>query len=138
MLEGKPPNLTHVVTFGSPCMVYRKPGKNSLKKRSQRGVILGISEEVKGCRVYLVNDKKVVVTQHVKYIETLSRAQNFSLLTPTAPSVISPLESTGSATSPADSHPVHPSHQHFQQRSSSQHLQQTKQLNLWCACLPGQ
>jgi hypothetical protein len=105
MLEGKPPNLTHVVTFGSPCMVYRKPGKNSLKKRSQRAVILGISEEVKGYRVYLMDDKKVVVTQHVKYIETLSRAQNFSLLTPTATS-IDPLSSTGSATSPADSHPV--------------------------------
>jgi hypothetical protein len=44
MLEGKPPNLTYIVTFGSPCMVNRKPGKNSLKKRSQRGLILGVSE----------------------------------------------------------------------------------------------
>jgi hypothetical protein len=70
MLEGKPPNLTHVVTFGSPCMVYKSRGKNSLKKRSQRGIILGVSEEVKGFRVYLMDDKKVVNTQHVKYIET--------------------------------------------------------------------
>ncbi len=63
MLEGKPQNLTHVVTFGSPCMVYGSPGKNSLKKRSQRGIILGVSEEVKGFRVYLMEDKKVVNTQ---------------------------------------------------------------------------
>jgi hypothetical protein len=28
MLKGKPPKLTNVVTFGSPCKVYRKPGKN--------------------------------------------------------------------------------------------------------------
>ena len=61
-------------------MVYRSPGKNSLKKRSQRGIILGVSEEVKGFRVYVMDDKKVVTTQHVKYIETLSRAQIYSLL----------------------------------------------------------
>jgi hypothetical protein len=57
MLEGKPPNSTHVITFGSPCMVYRSHGKNSLKKRSQRGIILGVSEELKGFRVYLMDDK---------------------------------------------------------------------------------
>jgi hypothetical protein len=27
MLEGRPPNVTNVVTFGSLCMVYRNPGK---------------------------------------------------------------------------------------------------------------
>ncbi len=75
MLEGKPPNLTHIITFGSPCMLYRKPGKNSLKKRSQR-------EKVKGFLVYLMDDKKVVTTQHVKYIQTLSQVQNLTLLQP--------------------------------------------------------
>jgi hypothetical protein len=59
MLEGKLPNSIHVVTFGSPCMAYRSPGKNSLKKRSQRGIILGVSEEVKGFHVYLMDDKKL-------------------------------------------------------------------------------
>jgi hypothetical protein len=57
MLKGKPPNLTHIVAFGSSCMVYhRKPGMNSLKKRAQRGLILGESEEVKGSRVYLMEN----------------------------------------------------------------------------------
>jgi hypothetical protein len=51
MFEGMSPNLMHVVTFGYPFMVYRRPGKNSLKKRSQRGLILSVSEEVKGFRV---------------------------------------------------------------------------------------
>ncbi len=79
MLEGKPPNLTNVVTFGSPCcMVYRKPGKKSLKNQSQRGLIPGASEAVKGFRSYLMDDKKVVNTQHVKYIETLSLAQSLA------------------------------------------------------------
>ena len=31
--------------------------------------------------VYLVQDKKVIVTQHVRAIETLSRAQNAAILT---------------------------------------------------------
>ncbi len=113
MLEGKPPNLTHVVTFGSPCMVYRKPGKNSLKKRSQRGLILGVSEKVKGFRVYLMDDKKVVTTQHVKYIQTLSRAQNLTLLTSFSgssnggnDSFIDVEGDTGHATGIADSSPV--------------------------------
>jgi hypothetical protein len=70
MLKGNP-NLIHVVTFGSPCMVYRKPGKNSLKKRSQRGLIIGVSEEVKGFRVYLMDDKKVVSTHTLKRYQEL-------------------------------------------------------------------
>jgi hypothetical protein len=31
MPEGKLPNLRRVVTFNSPCMIYRQPGKTSLK-----------------------------------------------------------------------------------------------------------
>ena len=113
LLQGKPPNLTNIVTFGSPCMVYRKPGKNSLKKRSQRGLILGISEEVKGFRVYLMDDKKVVTTAHVKYIQTLSRAQNLTLLEPSSDNrncdedgFIGVEDSTGSANGIATSSPV--------------------------------
>jgi hypothetical protein len=104
MLERKPPNLTHVVTFGSPCMVYRSPGKNSLKKRSQCGIILGVSEEVKGFRVHLMDDKKVVNTQHVKYIETLSRIQNLSLLNRFS-SIDGTVEDTGSDSNTTDSYP---------------------------------
>jgi hypothetical protein len=53
-------------------MVYRKPSKKSLKKRSQHGLILGVSEEAK-VFAFFMEDKKVVNAQHVKYIETLSR-----------------------------------------------------------------
>jgi hypothetical protein len=94
-------------------MVYRKPGKNSLKKRSQRGLILGVSEEVKGFLVYLMDDKKVVATQHVKCIQTLSRAQNLTLLQPSNDSGVSTNDSftnvagdTGHANGIADSSPV--------------------------------
>uniref|UniRef100_A0AAV1T191 Integrase catalytic domain-containing protein n=1 Tax=Peronospora matthiolae TaxID=2874970 RepID=A0AAV1T191_9STRA len=62
MLTGKVPDLRGIVVFGSPCSVYRDPRKNSLLKRSQHGIIVG-----------------VVVTQHVKDIATLSEAQNAQL-----------------------------------------------------------
>jgi hypothetical protein len=55
--------------------------KEIVEERSQRGLLLGVSEEVKGFWVYLTDEKKVVTTQHVKYIQTLSRAQNLTLLT---------------------------------------------------------
>ena len=79
MLTGKVPDLRGIVVFGSPCSVYRDPRKNSLLKRSQRGIIVGVSEETKGYKVLLPRENKVVVTQHVKDIETLSEAQNAQL-----------------------------------------------------------
>ena len=80
MLEGAAPNLMSIVTFGSPCMVFQDTGTNSLRKRASRALILGRSEETKGYVVYLLEAKKVTITQHVKSIETLSTAQNQSLL----------------------------------------------------------
>jgi hypothetical protein len=61
-------------------MVYRDSNGRTFKKRATRGIILGIPEETKGYIVYLKEDQKVVNTQHVKFIETLSRAQNAILL----------------------------------------------------------
>ena len=59
--------------------VYHNPRKNSLPKRSQVGVIIGRSDETKGYKVFLQKENKVVVTQHVKGIETLSDEQNSQL-----------------------------------------------------------
>ena len=60
-----------------PCNVYREPRKNSLQQRSQRGVIVGISDETKGYKVRKEN--KVIVSQYVGNIETLLDAQNAQL-----------------------------------------------------------
>ncbi|KAE9128182.1 hypothetical protein PF010_g4598 [Phytophthora fragariae] len=35
MLTGKVPNLSDIVTFGSPCTAYRDPGKKAWKSRAQ-------------------------------------------------------------------------------------------------------
>jgi hypothetical protein len=79
MLEGHAPNLTDIVIFGSPCMVYRDQPR-TFKPRAVRGLILGRSEETKGYVVYLTADQKVTTTQHVKDIETLSPEQNATIL----------------------------------------------------------
>uniref|UniRef100_A0AAV1T842 Polyprotein n=1 Tax=Peronospora matthiolae TaxID=2874970 RepID=A0AAV1T842_9STRA len=76
MLTKQTPDLREIVAFGSIYTVYRDPRKNSLKQRAQVGVIVGRSDETKGYRVFLKKDNVVVVTQHVKNIETLSDEQN--------------------------------------------------------------
>uniref|UniRef100_A0AAV1UMW7 Uncharacterized protein n=1 Tax=Peronospora matthiolae TaxID=2874970 RepID=A0AAV1UMW7_9STRA len=79
VLTGKSPDLRSIVVFGSSCSVYRDPRKSSLQRRSQTGIIVGVSEETKGYKVLLQRENKVVVTQHVKNISTLSDAQNAQL-----------------------------------------------------------
>ncbi len=66
-------------------MVFRDSKGRTFGKRAVRGVILGVPEETKGYVIFLPQDKKIIVTQHVKYIQTLSEAQNASLLNPSSP-----------------------------------------------------
>ena len=76
-MTGKISDLRGIVVFGSYCSGYREPRKNSLQQRSQRGVIVGISDETKGYKVRKEN--KVIVSQYVGNIETLLDAQNAQL-----------------------------------------------------------
>ncbi|CAI5708769.1 unnamed protein product [Hyaloperonospora brassicae] len=79
LLTEKVPDLRKIVVFGPTCSVYRDPSKNSLQQRAQLATIVGVSEETKGYKVYLRKKNKVIVTQHVKNIDTLSEAQNAQL-----------------------------------------------------------
>lgn len=74
VLTSKAPDLRSIVVFGSLCSVYRNPRKSSLQQRSQTGIIVSVSEKTKGYKVFLQRENKVVVTQHVKNISTLSDA----------------------------------------------------------------
>ena len=56
--------------------VYRDLKKNSLAHRARVGMIVRRSDETKGYRVYIRKDNVVVVTQHVKNIQTLSELQS--------------------------------------------------------------
>jgi hypothetical protein len=53
-----------------------------------------------------MDDKKIVNTQHVKYIEKLSSAQNSSLLNPDEGSIDDTVNGTGLASAIADNRPV--------------------------------
>ena len=59
--------------------MYRDPRNNSLQHRAQITTIIGISEELKGYKVCLRKENRVIVTQHVQNIDTLSDAQNSQL-----------------------------------------------------------
>ena len=59
--------------------MYGDPRKNPLLQHSKRVIIVGLSEEIKGHNVLLPRDNKVIVTQHITNIETLTEAQKAQL-----------------------------------------------------------
>uniref|UniRef100_A0AAV1UP75 Integrase catalytic domain-containing protein n=1 Tax=Peronospora matthiolae TaxID=2874970 RepID=A0AAV1UP75_9STRA len=72
------PDLREIVAFGSIYTIYRDPGKNSLARRAQVGVIIGRSDETKILRVFIQKESKATVAQHVRNIETLTSMEQNS------------------------------------------------------------
>ena len=72
-------DLSDIIVFDSPCTVHRDAANKLLGERGRTGIIIGKSDEIKDYRVYIPRDKVVVVTQHVKNVETLSEEQNDQL-----------------------------------------------------------
>ncbi|KAE9207773.1 hypothetical protein PF004_g16945 [Phytophthora fragariae] len=79
VLTGKCPDMAGIVTFGSPCTVYRDPGKRAWQPRAEVGMIVGKNDETKGFKVYIPKDMVVVTTQHIENVETLDSKQNVQL-----------------------------------------------------------
>ena len=79
MLNKTIPNLSDIVVFGSPCTVHRDAANKSLGERGRPIIIIGKRDEIKGYSLYSPRDKVVVVTQHVKNVETLLEEQNEQL-----------------------------------------------------------
>ena len=75
MLTKKIPVLSDIVLFGSPCIVHRKTANKSLGDRGKTAIIIGKDDEMKGFRVFIPIERVVVVTQHVKNVETLTNVQ---------------------------------------------------------------
>ena len=75
MLTKKTPVLSDIVVFGSSCTVHRTTSNKSLGPRGKQGIIIGKNDEMKGYRVFIPMDHVVVVTQHVKNVETLDSIQ---------------------------------------------------------------
>ena len=79
MLTKSIPDLRDIMSFGSPCTVHRDASNKSLGERGKQGIIIGKSDEMKGYRVYLPREKIVIVTQHVRNVETPTEEQNAQL-----------------------------------------------------------
>uniref|UniRef100_A0AAV1T3R8 Reverse transcriptase Ty1/copia-type domain-containing protein n=1 Tax=Peronospora matthiolae TaxID=2874970 RepID=A0AAV1T3R8_9STRA len=71
--------MADTVTFGSSCSTFRDPEKKAWKSRSQVGMIIGKNDKTKGFKVYLPKEKIVIITQHIRNVETLNSAQNAQL-----------------------------------------------------------
>ncbi|KMQ86502.1 rna-dependent dna polymerase [Lasius niger] len=67
----RPPNVDYFREFG--CDVYvldKKPGIAKFEPRSKIGTFIGYSNENKGFRVWIPEEKKVVVTRDIKFAES--------------------------------------------------------------------
>ncbi|CAI5725913.1 unnamed protein product [Peronospora effusa] len=76
LLTGQVPDLTDIVVFGSPCMVFRNTKKKNFERHAVRGYIIQKNDETKGYKVLLSKDRKVTTTRHISAIETLGTAAN--------------------------------------------------------------
>ncbi|KAG6572596.1 Integrase catalytic core protein [Phytophthora cinnamomi] len=109
VLTGKCPDMAGIVTFGSPCTVYRDPGKKAWQPRAEVGMIVGKNDETKGFKVYIPKDMVVVTTQHIENVETLDSKQNVQLqaqLKREDPELWRSIEERGEATQQKEKVPI--------------------------------
>lgn len=75
--NGEVPDVSHLREFGD--RVYcldSNPGKGKLAPRSKEGVLVGYSDECEGYRVWLTDDRKVVVSRDVRFAENPAPCSN--------------------------------------------------------------
>ncbi|KAE9052590.1 Retrovirus-related Pol polyprotein from transposon TNT 1-94 [Phytophthora rubi] len=75
-LSGKRPSVSHILKFGSKCTSHiAHATKRSVKKRAEKGVVIGIDLNKKAYRVLIPRTKRVISTTHIQNIDRLdSRA----------------------------------------------------------------
>ena len=66
--SGKLPSLDHLRPFGCIAYIYKKEGK--LDPRAKKVVFLGYPQGVKGYKIWLIDDKKIVINWDVVFKET--------------------------------------------------------------------
>lgn len=72
ILTGKPPNVGHILRFGSTCTTHIAHKKAaSVKRRAEKGVVIGISEDQKGYRLFIPRTRKIVVSADIQNIDKL-------------------------------------------------------------------
>ena len=74
---GKPPGLHHLKTFGSQGHCLDKtPEKDKFQQHTRNCIFLGYSEESKGYRVWLTNERKIEITGDVILLNEFLPMQN--------------------------------------------------------------
>lgn len=62
--NGRKPNVKHFREFGSRVWCLdKRPNKNKLSSKSVEGIFVGYSEESKGYRIWLSNEKTLIVSR---------------------------------------------------------------------------
>lgn len=67
---GRKPIIKYFKRFG--CRSYfldSRPSRGKLEPRGMSGIFLGYSEESKEYRIWLTNEKKIIITRDVKFID---------------------------------------------------------------------
>ena len=69
MWTSRPPKITHLKPFG--CVGYVHTNQGKLDPSAMKGIFLGYHKSVKGYRLWLVNERKVVISRHVIFNEKM-------------------------------------------------------------------
>jgi len=70
--HGKPPDVSHFERFGCDVLVLDPtPNKSKLASRAIKGTFVGYSEESKGYRIWIPNERRIVVLRDVKFLRNV-------------------------------------------------------------------
>jgi len=71
------PNLRHLRIFGMRAHILNKdPRKKKFDSRSKTGIFIGYSDSVKAYRIWIPNEKRVVVSRDIRVLENSSNDNN--------------------------------------------------------------
>ena len=70
VFTGSKPEVSHIKVFGSIayCHVPNEKRKK-LDQTAEKGYLMGYSENVKACRIYIPENRKIIVRWDVKFME---------------------------------------------------------------------
>ena len=73
MFTGKKPDVSHFRNFGSPiCFHVPKEKRNKLGASRKKGIFVGYSENTKGYRIYVADQREVVISHDVTFDEDIA------------------------------------------------------------------
>ena len=72
--SGRKSSLTHLRPFG--CLAYVRTDQGKLNPRASKAVFIGYPSGVKGYKVWLINEKKCVVSRNIIFHEHATMSTN--------------------------------------------------------------